>query len=493
MRPFTIERLALWILFILIFALSIQVPIDTDTWWHLRSGEITIDNGAVLDEDIFSFTRDGERWINHSWGAQLILYGMYSITGGSSDPAGTGTIGLAIYTAILSTLSMFVLYKLCTGTVYSRMFVLVLGASTAAVFWSPRPQMFSFLFGTLTLYLLYLYRYRAIDRLWLLPVLMVFWVNIHAGFAIGFIILFGFIAGESIGRVMDTENALEWRDIGRIGLITLVCIAALTINPFGPRMIIYPFETAGIQVLNLFIQEWRSPDFKNPQTWPFIIMVGLILTFSGRNVAKVYWSELALVGGTFALALWSSRNISTFAIVATPMLSRQVNAWLEMKGWNIQPSQQVTQFQARLNPGLLGFILFAALIQMASTLSPDSVEEVHEELLPVEAVQYIDENQPPGPMLNDYNWGGYFIMALPEYPVFVDGRTDLYGDDFLRDYIRAILGAEEWRNVFEQYEINLVVIQKATALATLLREEPETWELTHEDELAVVFERRAPQ
>ena len=490
MRPFTIERLAIWILFILLFALAVQVPVDTDTWWHLRSGEQTLEDGAVLNTDIFSHTRAGEDWVNHSWASQVILFGFYKITGGNGDPADTGTIGLAIYTAILATISMWLIYRMCVGSIYSKMFVLVLGASTAAVFWSPRPQMFSFLFGIVTLYLLYLYRYKNVDRLWLLPLLMVFWVNLHAGFAIGFIILLGFIAGEVIGRLLNTEDALEWRDIGRLGLIAVVSLFALSINPYGPRMMLYPFDTAGIQVLNLFIQEWRSPDFKIPQTWPFIAMVGLIITFSARSDTKIKWSELALVGGTLALALWSSRNISTFAIVATPMLARQVDGWLNMRDWAIQPSQTATKQQTRLNYAILGLILFAALAQIGNTLAPKNVEEIHEVLLPVDATAYIRENQPPGPMFNDYNWGGYFIFTLPDYPVYVDGRTDLYGDEFLKDYIRAILGAQEWRNVFESRDINLIVIQEATALATLLREDSDTWELTYEDDIAVIFERR---
>jgi hypothetical protein len=493
LQQFTIERLARWILFTLLFIMAIQVPVDTDTWWHLRSGETTLEDGAILNEDIFSFTRDGENWVNHSWGAQIILYGMYRLTGGGDDPAGTGTVGLALYTAFLATASMVLLFRLSSGTVYTRMFVLVLGAATAAVFWSPRPQMFSFFFGTVTLYVLYMYRYRQIDRLWALPVLMVLWVNLHAGFAIGFIFLFGFIAGEMMGRVLQQENALDWSAIGKLGLVTVVSVLALSINPYGPRMILYPFDTAGIDVLNLFIQEWRSPDFKIPQTWPFIAMLGLILLLSGRSGAKLNWSELTLIAGTTALALWSARNISTFAIVATPLLARQLDAWLQSRGWDITPSAKATQQQSRLNLVILVLVFVGAAAQLGTTLAPESVEDIHEELLPVEATAYLQETQPPGPMFNDYNWGGYFIFALPDYPVFVDGRTDLYGDEFLQDYIRAILGGEEWERVFDSYDINVIVIQESTALATLLRENPETWVETYNDDLAVIFERSTPR
>ncbi len=491
MPRLTVERLAIWILFILLFTMAVRIPLDTDTWWHLRSGQIMLDEGKILKQDVFSHTRQGEEWINHSWGAQIFLYGTYWLTGGDADPADTGTIGLALFTALLATGGMMLVYRICPGTVYSRMFVLVLGAATAAVFWSPRPQMFSFLFGTITLYLLYLYKYRHLDRLWLVPILMVLWVNLHAGFAIGFIFLFGFMAGEIIGRYLDSENpqTLSWLQIRKVALVTLVGMAVLSINPYGPRMILYPFQTAGIQVLNLFIQEWQSPDFKNPQTWPFVLILVAILIFSSRTQQRINWSDAVLVAGTAGLALWSGRNIAVFAVAATPVLARQVDGWLNERGWQLQPSQKVTPRMMRLNWLLLMLVLVGGLAKIGTDLSPEMVRETHEEFLPTGAVDYLKEYDSTSVLFNDYNWGGYFIFALPDVPVFVDGRTDLYGDDFLEDYVRTYFGAEEWRNSLDDYGVNLVVIPPDSALATLLRENPDTWQIGYEDDVAVIFER----
>ncbi len=492
MQRLTIERLAVWILFILLFAMAMRVPLDTDTWWHLRSGQVFMDEGSILTKDIFSHTRIDEEWVNHSWGSQIVLYGAYKLTGGDGDPTDTGTIGLALFTALLATGGMAIIYRMCAGNVYSRMFVLVIGAATAAAFWSPRPQMFSFVLSTLTLYIIYLYKYKAVNRIWFIPILMIVWVNLHAGFAIGFIFLFGFMIGEAIGKLMapQDEHTLTWQQLRNLGIATLIGIVALSINPFGPQMIIYPFRTAGIQVLNLFIQEWRSPDFKNPQTWPYLILLGTIIVMGSRTRQQMAWSDLTLVAGTAALALWSSRNLAVFAVVATPVLSRQIDAWLTEHEWQIAPAQDITPGMARLNWLFLGIVVLGALAKIGTTLAPENVKETHTDFLPVEAVTYLQEHQPPGPIFNDYNWGGYFIFVLPEYQVFVDGRTDLYGDDFLKSYIRAILGAEEWREPLDDYDINLVVVQNESALATLLRENPTTWSLTHEDEMAIIFERQ---
>jgi hypothetical protein len=495
-QPLTIQRLATWILFILLFVIAVRVPVDTDTWWHLRSGEATLEDGAILQEDIFSHTRNGEEWVNHSWGAQIFLYGAYKLTGGDGATDDSGVIGLALFTALLALAGMLIIYRMCAGNVYSRMFVLVIGATTAAVFWSARPQMFSFLLSTVILYILYLYKYKKIDRLWWIPLLMVAWVNLHGGFAIGFIFLFGFIAGETVGILLRSgdENLLSWSDLRQIALVTAISILALSLNPYGPRMMIYPFETAGIQVLNAFIQEWGSPDFKQPSTWPFLVLLLSIIVFAGRSAHRVAWSDLALVTGTAFLALWASRNIAVFAVAATPMLSRLLDAWLTERGWQITPTKKISPRMARLNWVLLLLVLIGAFGQVVNTLSDETVDEAQAELLPVKVAAFLNEEQPEGPMFNDYNWGGYFIFTVRDLPVFVDGRTDLYGDEFLIDYFRSILGGEDWREPLEEYDIQLIVINYNGALASLLRqdvasENPE-WRIIYEEEdEAIVFER----
>src|SRR5262249_28915778 len=148
------------------------------------------------------------------------------------------------------------------GNVYLRAFVIVLAAGTAAIFWSPRPQMASFLLGAVILYLLSLYKRRHIDRLWLIPIIMVLWANLHAGFFIGFLILAGTIAGEALGRLLDDQNpnVLSWQAIGRLAIITLISYGLLIINPNTTQMWTYSFRTVGIGALQQYIQEWASPD-----------------------------------------------------------------------------------------------------------------------------------------------------------------------------------------------------------------------------------------
>lgn len=476
-RKLTIQRLMIAILFVLVFAMAVRVPLDTDTWWHIRSGEYIVEQREIPTTDPFSHTRAGEDWIDHGWGSQLVMYGVYELFGGSTDPGDPGNIGLALYMAALATAGMALVYLMCEGNVYVRAFMVVLGAAAAAVFWSPRPQMFSFMLGALVLYLLHLYKREHVDRLWLIPPIIAVWTNLHGGFAIGFIFLFGSLAGEVIGNLFNPEDdrVVRWGRLRKIALVTAVAIPAVALNPYGIQMLVYPFRTIGIGVLQDFIQEWASPDFHQPQTWPFALLLLGILGAVGLSSRRIDWTDLALVAGTGFLALSSGRNIAVFAVAATPVLSRHVNAWLTDRGWQIRLRRTITPRMAALNWILLGLVILGALVKIVSALDADLVREAQRERFPVELAQYLDENPPPGKLFNSYNWGGYLMFAAPDVPVYVDGRTDLYDDAFLRDYLEIVFVRDGWDAMLDAQDIDVIAFESETVFVTLLRTRPETW------------------
>jgi hypothetical protein len=479
MRQLTIDKAAVIILFALLFALATLIPVDTDTWWHLRSGEYTLTHGMIYT-DPFSFTKAGAEWVNHSWGSQILLYGIWKLA---------GNFGLAIYVSALATAGMYLVYRMSPSSVYLRMFTTVLGAATAAVFWSPRPQMLSFFLSVVILYLLYLHKRKKIDRLWLIPVIMGVWGNLHAGFSIGFIFLLGSIAGEVLGHLFNpnSETVVPWAGVRKLAMVTLVSVVALVINPYGLKMLAVPFQTVSIGALQNFIQEWNSPDFHQRQTWPFIVLLLGLLGALGASKKRLDWTDFVLSAGTAFMALLAGRNISVFAVVATPVLTEHLDAVLTERGWQIRPVRRMTPRMARLNALLVGVVLIGAAAKVLVVLDNKTVLQAQEDLLPVKAADYIRSAHPGGPMFNSYNWGGYLMFALPDYPVFVDGRTDLYGDTFLTDdYLKPATGDPSWRDVFQRYGINLVVVEKDSGLARALRSEP-GWKLDYEDKMAAIF------
>ncbi len=494
-RQLTIQRLMVAILFILLFVMAVRVPIDTDTWWHIRSGEYMVENKEIPRTDPFSYTRYGQDWIDHSWGAQLVIYGAYDLFGGSTQPGDSGNIGLALYVAVLATLGMAFVYLMCDGNVYLRAFVVVLGATTAAVFWSPRPQMFSFMLGALVLYLLHLYKRERLDRLWLIPPVMLIWANLHGGFAVGFIFMFGSIAGEVLGNLFngDDPEVVAWRRLRNMVIVSLVSILMIAINPNGIRMLAYPFRTVGIGALQDFIQEWASPNFHQVNTWPFALLLLGVLAAAGLSSRRIDWTDLTLVCGTAFLALTAGRNIAVFAIAATPVLSHHLNVWLADRGWQMRLRRRMSKTMLIVNWTLLLLIMLAGLVKMVSALNEKTVREAQEERFPVELAQFLNETPPSGPMFNSYNWGGYLMFAAPHVPVYVDGRTDLYDDAFLRRYLKIVFIREGWREALDEQQVGFVAIEANSVLAEMLRTMPDVWqERLFDDDRSALFVRVTP-
>lgn len=470
-RTLTMQRLITLILFIMLFLVALRIPVDSDTWWHLRTGKYIVEEQTIPHTDPFSHTRYGEDWIDHSWGAQVVMYGLYDVFGGGGRPGDSGNIGLALYVAGLAVLGMVFVYRMCDGNAYLRAFITMLGAFTASVFWSPRPQMFSFVLSALVLYLLVLYQRKQRDYLWAIPIIMILWSNLHSGFAIGLILLVGSVAGEVLGILLDGARHDRLRKMVQVTVISFVVVI---LNPYGVRLLVYPLQTVSMGALQNYIQEWGSPDFHRPETWPFLILLLGILGFSGIGCQRLDWTDLVLVIGTALMALLAGRNIAIFALVATPLLARHVDAWLTERGWQIHPIEQVTGPKLGINWFLLLLILLGGVIRVAGVLNEQTMREAQKDYLPVELGAYLDANAPPGNMFNSYNWGGYLMFAAPDVPVYVDGRTDLY-DDFMQEYLDIVQLKEGWQVALKEQAISFVAIEADSMLAKMLRTQPDAW------------------
>jgi hypothetical protein len=482
LRRLTIERTTEIILFALLFALATRIPLDTDTWWHLRSADYTLTQGFITT-DPFSHTMLGQPWINHSWLSQIVLLGAWRLAGDT---------GLALYTSLLATAGMYIVYRMSSGNVYMRAFAVVVGAAAAAVFWSARPQMMSFFLSTVLLYILYLHKYKQIDRLWLIPPLMALWGNLHAGFSIGFILLGGSIAGEILTKFFtpNKPDALSWSAIRKLILVSTVAVIALLINPYGAQLLLVPFQTVSIGALTTYIQEWQPPNFAGREILPFIVLLVATALVMAAHWRRWSWTDFILCAGTAFMALRAGRNIALFAVVATPVLTRHLDALLRDRGWVLQPLKRVNPRMGMINAILLIVVCLGAVVKVVWTLNPEQVDLAKRDALPVEATEYLLANPPTGTLFNSYNWGGYLMYALPDIPVFVDGRTDLYGDTLLDRYMAAAFGSDSWRDVLTEYDVTTVMIEPDSGLATLLENEPD-WSNRYQDDLAVIFERRS--
>ena len=478
----TVPRLLVTILFIAIFTMAVRVPADTDTWWHLRSGQYIVENQTIFTADPFSHTHYGQEWMYPKL-AQVFWYGLF---------AGAGWIGMSMGLALWVTGAFALVWQVTPGNLYIRAFVILLGVVTSALTWVARPQMISFLFAALTLLLLE--RYKRVGSRWIfvLPLLVILWVNMHGGYAIAFMLVGVYLVGEALNRLTkhSSDPVLSWQQIGILFGIAIVSFLVVTINPHGWQMWLYPFKTVGIGALRDFIQEWRSPNFHATMTWPFIIMFLLTITVMGFTSRYTDWVDLLQVSLWTVWSLFAVRNIGMYGLLTVPLLARYTDAavgkYLPVPGKSFIGRQSVMVY---LNWLLLILVVLAVLIQINATLLPLSTMEPEQEIVPAKAVQFIQNKKPSGPLFNSYNWGGYLIYKLlPDYPVYIDGRTDLYEDKFMQRYIRVMAANEGWEQTLDEDGINLVLIERSSILAKFLEKNLE-WEKIYEDNMAVIYAR----
>ncbi len=481
--PLTIERTMILILFMLLFALATRIPLDTDTWWHLRAGEHMVENRAIIQGDPFSYTRAGEVRVQADWLSQVVLYGLWSVA---------GVWGLALFTSVLATGGMWLLYRASEGSSYMRAFVMILGAAAASVFWSPRPQMFSFFLTTFVIYILALYKRRGIDHLWWVVPVMWLWAHLHGGYFLGLLVLFGTLGGEILNHLLRSRSPhVIARDrLPKLAVVSVLSVFGFVIHPAGTRILMLPFETFTMGSLRAFIQEWNPPDFAQPSVWPFLLLGVLTFVLLIRHWRTLDWTEAALLLGSGYLAVTSARNVAFFSTLATPILTYHLAALMQARGWKLETVRRPTAGMVRLNQILLAVVALGVVAKILLALNPALVDEAERDIFPVDAVAYLNEAQPlgsppEGRMFNDYNWGGYLMMYAPQHQVYIDGRTDLYGD-VVNEYVQILRGDEGWQQKLDRYDVRLVLIPPESPLAEALRSEP-GWEETYTDDLASVF------
>jgi hypothetical protein len=473
----TIRRLVIALAFLGILFMAIRPMIDTDTWWHLRTGVWILEHQALPEVDRFSLTRSGESWYYPGWLSEILMIKVYSI-------GGLAALNLLFTTVIL--LAFILVYWSMEGNPFVVAGVLVFAAGASEIYWSVRPQLFTFLFSAGFYLVLRKFLRGEKNLLWILPLLMALWVNIHPGFAVGFIfvaIAFGAQAVNFLAR--REERPGSGRRLVWIGGALLACLAAASINPRGPAVLAYPFQTVSIHFLQNFIQEWKTPDFHYVEAQFFLILFMLtwtVIAFSPRKFESYDLLFLVVVGYMGFLA-W--RNTNLLSIVAPAMILYYGRPLIEklFPDWN--PDHAVTRAQSAVHIGAATILAAAILIFGGSVLSPESLRTAVREQVPAAAVDYLEAHPVQGPLFNAYNFGSYLLWKLPSMPVFVDGRTDLYDDEILDQYLTVVQAREGWNEILERWQIRVVFIEPSAPILQILR--AEGWTVYYEDAQAVIL------
>jgi hypothetical protein len=464
------------VFFLMIFALAVRQSafIDPDLWWHLQTGQDIVASRAIPQVDIYSFTKAGSEWVTHEWLSEVLIYGIFRFAGWA---------GLLVIFSGLIAAAFYLTYRRCVGKPYIASAVILLAVLASSPLFGVRPQMITLLLASIFITLLTQYSNDGLKgRLnWMAP-LMLLWVNFHAGYALGL----GLIVLYTISLVIDRK----WDLIPRLGIVAVACTAVVPLNPNGFRMFTYPIETLRSPSMAAFIQEWASPDFHKAMFLPLALFLFLLLGALALSPKRARASEVFLVFVTGLAALRSARHIPIFALIAAPVLAEQIWAVMSARGWDIRLFAPEGSTPRPAVVFALLLLLAPAALDVALIKHFVSNQPAYEARnYPRAAVDFLDEKQLPGPIYNRYGWGGYLIRRLHgEYPVYIDGRADVYGDNFMYEAFNTHEGRNGWQESLDRYSIRTVLIEPDVPLASLLRND-EQWQKVYEDHQAVIFTR----
>jgi hypothetical protein len=481
------DILFLGILFSVLFGGPKMFTNDGDLGRHITIGNYILETGTIPTRDVFSHTRYGERLVPHEWLSDIGLALAHRVMGLSGD---------VFLAALLGTFTILIVYEELIRRGNFRLVALFVAAwvtVVSSVHWLARPHMFTFFFVALWTYALERAYRGEIKRLWFFPVLMLIWVNTHGAFIAGFVV-WGTYMADWLWEFVQGRGK---KNMGaQLVLIGVLSFALTFINPSG----LYLWGTSVGYVSNSFMTshtvEYLSPDFHEKDMWPFLCMVAFAL-LALMQERKLAVREALLLAGWTMLSLYSVRNLPLFAVITAPIYGGLIQPWAEkMLKW-LKPAASVGE-SGNILRGYVwivaGVLFFGSILWRGIPIDQKGTGNIFlPNIMPVQAVDWLQENPQDGRMFNHFIWGGYMLYRRwPAELVFIDGQTDFYGEALFRQYFEVINLSPGWEKILDTYDVAWMIIPNHGTLSEYLKSERvATWDVIYEDETAVIFRRAA--
>jgi hypothetical protein len=467
--------------FAYIFALCLgrQLLMDGDTYWHIATGEWIFQHGSIPTADPFSHTMPGAAWTAHEWLSQVVLAAAHRAGGWTA----VVTITALAFAATIALLTRALLKSL--EPIYALLFGALAVCMTASHLLA-RPHMLAL--PLLMLWTIELVRASEAGRapgIWLLP-LMTLWANLHGGFTLGIALAFAF-ALEAVLAARAHQRAAgvarSW------GIFLLLAVACALVTPHGMQGILFTWQVLFQDSHSYALQrigEWRSPNFQTMQPLEVWLLGGLALVLhQGLRLPAI---RLLLLLGLIHLSLKHIRNVELVGLLVPLFVASPFSAqWRQRQQGTQQLERADRLFRKLAQPAGQGALLVSmvALLALPPWLSRVRPLELPDYSAPVAAVAAARKAGITGPVLNNYGWGGYLIYC--GIAPFIDGRSDVYRDAFMKDYVAAmeLQTSGSLEKLLDQYKVTWTLLPPDSSAVALLDHLPK-WRRVYADKTAVV-------
>jgi len=478
---------------------------DSDIGWHIRDGQNIVETHAIPHVDPFSSTMAGRPWYAWEWLYDAAIGLIY-------NRAGLNGVVFASALIIASTLAFVFRFSILRGgSVPVTVVLFVLCAMSSSIHFLARPHVVGWLITVVWFWILDTATLSGQSRrLFWLPPLMVLWTNVHAGFVTGLILVGMFFAAEVLNSFTPS---LATRQRGRKNSVTLAGVLVLSalaslVNPYGFQLHRHVYGYLTNRFFMQHIDEFRRPIFSGLPEQAFVLLLAMTLVAVVVNRKALRWSDLLVVMFSAFTGLYAARNLpiaSMFLVmIAAPLLSREASAShkesaisrvaARMRAFGARATGSELRFRTHLWPIMAVLVSTWICSQHGSFLGKQVMNARFDpEKLPVKAADVMAARGIREPVFTTDSWGGYLIYRLyPDEKVVVDDRHDLYGEAYLREYLKVLHVTPGWQQVLDNQNVNLILLPAKSKLGDSLRS-TESWRNVYEDKTSVMFERESKE
>jgi len=462
-----------------LFAIKYSV-LDPDIWMHLKVGDWIVQHHAVPHTGLFSNSAAGRPWTAYSWGYEISLSRAYAWFG----LLGVGAFGVLL--ALTVTGILFWMFHRLSGRFWTA-WILTLFVGWPVLFnVAPRPVFFSMLLFSVTLTLILEAQRSGRTRLlYWLPLVFLVWANVHIQFIYGLFTVGLFVGFNLLARAAASLRIEpDWLLSAKLPLPPLLavfatCVLASGIGPYSFHLYQVVFEYATAHVLYSINTEMQPLSFRGLNHYVELLLATAGFFAVGRQ-KKLDPFKIALLAVASLVAFRTTRDgwficISSGAFIA-----------------DSPPEEHIPVQRRRLLEYVgvvIALMLLLVLAARDTDFTPRGLDAAVSTRYPVDAVNFLRRNAFPGPLYNDLDWGGFLIWYLPQYPVAIDGRNDLYGEDLNRLFYSSEF-ADPKSYTQDPYlkAAGVVLLQSRLPLAKVLAMDGH-FRLVYRDAISVIFVR----
>lgn len=454
--------------------------IDSDVWWHMKVGDWIVEHLGVPHTGILSRVAAERPWVAYSWGYEVLLSRFY---------AWFGLLGMGVFGTLLTVgvaLSAYWMLRRISGRFWPSLMLAALACGGFLFSGMPRPVFFSMMLYCATLALLLeAQRRQDIRLLYWLPPLMLVWANLHIQFIYGLFAV-GLFVGTSVGHQLLqgagwTTNFLKAPIFPAKSLLLILglCVAATLVGPnfYRPYLavlvytkekfpynIIIELQPLGFRSLANFLQLFLASAGFYAVGWqkkidPFKLFLLVVASVVAFRTMRDAWF----------LCLSAAASIADFP--PPEESAERADSWVD---WAVVAG------------ALALILLLAAPVFDFNTRGLDRAVSAD---FPVNAVNFLRRAPINGPLYNNLNWGGFLMWYVPELPVAIDGRNDLYGDELDKAFYETQSAFPSYQTDPFLNESHVVILDSTLPLAKILTIDPR-FKLVYRDAVAAVYARQ---